>query len=517
MKKLFTVLLLFGLSVSINAQFSSNWELKGGTNPSWNKSSGARGIAFGNIAGNKRLYVAYAGTNIKILNADNGAEVGDLSVSGTTEATRKINIVKVAGNKIYACNLVNAVAFPFKVYMWNDETSAPSVVLSYDAPTCRLGDQFSVIGSYADGTAVIYAAIGNSNVVLRWTQTGPNQNFNSTPETYTLPTGYSSWGTPAYAVPVSDETNSKFWASGRSIGTVKEYNTNLSATGYVSESGIAALEYFQKNAQEYLIMYIPGSFCAKVRAINPASSEKTDRSGSLYGASPALGAVSAGGLGDVAHSINSDGTITVYVLCTNNGIGAYTTNAAPLPVELSSFTSAINGSSVMLSWKTATEQNSYMFEVERSDNGSEFEKVGEVNAHGNSNTENSYSFEDASLQAGSYVYRLKMVDNDGTYEYSSELSVNISTPREFSLMQNFPNPFNPSTTIKFNLPVDSRVSLTIYDAVGREIAVLVNGDLSAGEHSYPIDARRMNLSSGVYFFTLRSADFQKTMRMTLLK
>ncbi|RPI14170.1 MAG: T9SS C-terminal target domain-containing protein [Ignavibacteriae bacterium] len=94
---------------------------------------------------------------------------------------------------------------------------------------------------------------------------------------------------------------------------------------------------------------------------------------------------------------------------------------------------------------------------------------------------------------------------------------NISNkiPGSFSLMQNFPNPFNPSTKIRFNVPKNSFVKLSIFDMSGKEVDIIANGELSAGE--YEVNWNPRNLASGLYFYTLKAADFSETKRMILIK
>jgi len=96
-----------------------------------------------------------------------------------------------------------------------------------------------------------------------------------------------------------------------------------------------------------------------------------------------------------------------------------------------------------------------------------------------------------------------------------DLSVSSSMPSEFSISQNYPNPFNPSTKIDFSLPVDSKVSIRIFDITGKEAAVLVNSVLEAGVHTVNFNASQ--LSSGIYFYTINTGNFTKTVKMVLAK
>ncbi|HMB90796.1 MAG TPA: T9SS type A sorting domain-containing protein, partial [Rhodothermales bacterium] len=88
-------------------------------------------------------------------------------------------------------------------------------------------------------------------------------------------------------------------------------------------------------------------------------------------------------------------------------------------------------------------------------------------------------------------------------------------PERIALSQNYPNPFNPTTTIAFALPQTAPVRLAVYDVLGREVAVLVDGVQPAGTHQVQIDARRW--SSGMYFYTLEANGQQQTQRMVLVK
>ena len=197
-------------------------------------------------------------------------------------------------------------------------------------------------------------------------------------------------------------------------------------------------------------------------------------------------------------------------------------NTTPLPVELSSFSASVNSNNVSLNWKTATEVNNNGFEVEResqesqkSEAGGQWEKVGFVQGHGNSNSPKEYSFTDKNLTGGTkFVYRLKQIDNDGKYQYSKEVEVEV-VPTVYEFTQNYPNPFNPATEIKFNLPEASRVTLSVYNIIGQQVASLVNGIKEAGFHSVKFDGS--SLPSGTYIYRLQTNNFVQTKKMVLLK
>lgn len=193
----------------------------------------------------------------------------------------------------------------------------------------------------------------------------------------------------------------------------------------------------------------------------------------------------------------------------------------PLPVQLSSFTSSINGRDVRLTWKTESEMNNAGFEVERSVTGlNQWVKAGYITGKGNSTTPVSYTFEDKKLNSGKYNYRLKQIDNNGNFEYY-ELSnvVEVGLPTKFDLSQNYPNPFNPTTKIDFSLPLDAKVSIKLYDITGREVKTLVNDSRTAGYYTVQFNAS--DLSSGTYFYRIMTkssaADYIMTKKMMLVK
>ncbi|RKY92004.1 MAG: hypothetical protein DRQ13_10825, partial [Ignavibacteriae bacterium] len=155
---------------------------------------------------------------------------------------------------------------------------------------------------------------------------------------------------------------------------------------------------------------------------------------------------------------------------------------SPFPVELSSFTvKVLRNGGVKIDWTTETEVDNYGFDIERLQDYNikklqEWEKIGFVEGHGNSNSPKDYTFLDDYARYGKYAYRLKQIDTDGDYEYSDIIEVNAGNiPGGFVLEQNYPNPFNPATSIKFALAVTEQTELKIFDVLGNEVATLFNG------------------------------------------
>ncbi|MBK9096801.1 MAG: T9SS type A sorting domain-containing protein [bacterium] len=191
-----------------------------------------------------------------------------------------------------------------------------------------------------------------------------------------------------------------------------------------------------------------------------------------------------------------------------------------IPVELVSFSANVNGSGVELNWATATETNNQGFEIERSADGFNFSQIGYVPGFGTTTEPKSYSYTDQSVTSGTYYYRLKQIDFDGSFTYSGVVEAEVALPTEFSLEQNYPNPFNPATKIEFSLPVDAQVKISVYNLVGEKVAEVVNEDFTAGNHR--IDYNASQLTSGVYLYKLEAVDvtgnnYTSVKKMTLLK
>lgn len=188
-------------------------------------------------------------------------------------------------------------------------------------------------------------------------------------------------------------------------------------------------------------------------------------------------------------------------------------------IELLNLNVKLIGNSVQLAWMTSTETNSRGFSIERSRDNSSFDEVGFVNAAGYSSSIKNYEFVDNPTIAGKYYYRLKQINLDGSFKYSSEVEVTINNLNDFSLWQNYPNPFNPSTKVKYSIPFSSKINLVLYDILGNKIGQIFEGIKDAGIYEITFSANDFSypLSSGVYFLKLESKNFQKSIKITLAK
>lgn len=185
-----------------------------------------------------------------------------------------------------------------------------------------------------------------------------------------------------------------------------------------------------------------------------------------------------------------------------------------IPVELISFEGEIRNNEVVLFWITATELNNKGFYIEKSQDKLQWRSIGFVEGAGNSTQSNEYNFVDMEAISGEVYYRLKMLDYSASFIYSKIVEI-VPPINEFTLFQNYPNPANPVTTIKYDLPVSGNVSLIIYDVLGRKVKELVNSKQQAGKFAVQFNAE--NLASGVYIYQFRTDSFMSSKKLMVLK
>jgi hypothetical protein len=174
---------------------------------------------------------------------------------------------------------------------------------------------------------------------------------------------------------------------------------------------------------------------------------------------------------------------------------------------------------VQVGWQTLSETNTYRFYVQR--HGQVWQTIDSVNAGGTSLSPRNYAVIDSNVTGGTWMYRIMEMDLNGSTYYSETASTTLlaveSDPvvRAYALEQNFPNPFNPTTTIQYALPATASVNLTVFNVLGQEAATLVNETKPAGTYTVRFDGS--GLSSGLYFYRLQAGTFVEMKKLILLR
>ncbi|HPG40301.1 MAG TPA: T9SS type A sorting domain-containing protein [bacterium] len=242
------------------------------------------------------------------------------------------------------------------------------------------------------------------------------------------------------------------------------------------------------------------------------------------------GDIAAGATGAVQGVIVANGNLTV----SGGTLSGTITNAplsngdASLPVELASFTAVVQGNAIILNWQTATETDNLGFILERAAGNGAWQPIASyktnpaLKGQGNASTTNTYSFTDNTVVAGSeYRYRLGDVNVAGTVTMHSPIYVTTTALPQSTVMLNaYPNPFNPETTIKYTLHKDAQVTITVYDLLGRKVKTLIDEQQSAGSYRAiwnGTDASGNKAASGAYLVQMQTGEISQTQKVLLLK
>ncbi|MDZ7725786.1 MAG: T9SS type A sorting domain-containing protein [candidate division KSB1 bacterium] len=207
---------------------------------------------------------------------------------------------------------------------------------------------------------------------------------------------------------------------------------------------------------------------------------------------------------------------------------------SPIAVVLSQLAADVENDLVHVRWTAESEVDHAGYNVYRSTKHNDgFVKLNEKMILSSlfDHRGSSYVYKDQVAENGEYFYRLEAVNLDGTSKLYGPVTIKVSglsvtsvedqlLTESFKLNKNYPNPFNPVTTISFNLPSQENIDLRVYDIQGRLVNTLVSGSLSAGEHRIVWDATSQTgepVASGVYFYQLTSESFNDTRQMTLIR
>ncbi|NOZ62109.1 MAG: T9SS type A sorting domain-containing protein [Calditrichaeota bacterium] len=195
-------------------------------------------------------------------------------------------------------------------------------------------------------------------------------------------------------------------------------------------------------------------------------------------------------------------------------------SSGAIPVELASFTTKVFGNKVQIKWRTLSESDNFGFEIQRSKTEKDFQIIDFVRGQNTTAEPHAYSFTDSNLPPGSYSYRLRQIDLDGSSKFSPTRRVQITSPLVFKLLKNFPNPFNPTTQINYELAADVFVRITILNTAGQQVRLLAHGNQKRGIHHLHWDGRNdfsCPVSGGVYFCRMQSESATSTLKMILLR
>jgi len=242
------------------------------------------------------------------------------------------------------------------------------------------------------------------------------------------------------------------------------------------------------------------------------------------------GDVSAEATGIVQGVIVANGNLTV-----SGGTLSGTITNAPLsngdvslPVELASFTAKVEGTTIVLNWATASETDNLGFILERAAGNGAWQPIASyktdaaLKGQGNASTTTSYSFIDNTITTGTeYHYRLGDVNTAGIVTMHSPISVTTTAlPQSTAMLNAYPNPFNPETTVKYTLHQDAQVTITVYDLLGRKVKTLIDEQQAAGAYHVVwsgTDAVGAKAASGAYLVRMETAEVTQTQKVLLLK
>ncbi len=380
MKKMILFLMLLSFIPQVNAQFIRLWEKSAtlGNLPEWFSDTGnrERGISYSVQNNNPRLYVISNLTDpaVIILNAFTGDSAGTLNTTGINGGLIPLNdistfyIYPFSDTRIFACNLTNdATASPFKIYMWENETSTPQVIVTDSVSNFRLGDhlniyndigfyKFILAGSNTDKIVVYSSDTGNPpftrNVV---TLSDGNMGSNSSADfNFFYPALQFGGG---YFVNSDGNRPQSYDSTGALV--------NISEDTLISSSN-NELKYYANGTlccdDPFYLTYNYSENKAELVSSYGGSFE------TYYGSTPSLGSNSnPENYGDVEFTWKAIDTLYVFIIGGNNGIGAYIAPGFIIPVELTSFNAESGSDGVVLVWTTATEKNNRGFEVQRSE------------------------------------------------------------------------------------------------------------------------------------------------------
>ncbi len=511
MKNLLPVILFTFICVKSQSQLTTLWEKSAGSSYTWftTSSGNTTGCAYNPVT--NKLLLADRNNLIAIINVTTGASEGTLTTTPFvgTESFKWNKIRITSDGVIYGVSLTTSSPFLCKIYRWDNQTASPTLCASFNA-TERCGDAFGLSGSgnntvlYVSGNGITSSAV---NIYVLTTANGLDFALSNT---INIPiTGTNAWAGRSVD-PISTGTASELWIRSQntntrrisSTGTVLFTSTDGAGANQVPSNFSNARYFTSSSGGKFLALMGTSSDATggrKLRVLNVTNEAAITDVGTAELSSTY--STNTSGIGDVAIKDNGDGTFTLFYVITNNGVMAVQTNNL-VPVNFSAFTGKLINNSVSLKWTTSTEINNKGFEVERSQDGTQFSSIGFVaskSLSGNATNKNDYTFEDAKILSGKSFYRLKQQDKDGAFHYSSIVSVsNLKNSFTASLVA---NPVKDEVEINLFTSETKTLLITAYTATGK---VFYSKEMNVAIGNSNIQLRNASLPQGVFFIRLQS-------------
>lgn len=198
--------------------------------------------------------------------------------------------------------------------------------------------------------------------------------------------------------------------------------------------------------------------------------------------------------------------------------------SATVPVELSRFAAEAVEGQVEMKWVTASETDAMGFYLYRSESeNSDYVRISDqcLSASGNSSSAHSYAFVDKNVEMGKkYFYKLADIDYNGSVVLHGPVQTEVLAPTEYSISNNYPNPFNPQTRMKIAIKEKGMVSLVVHNILGQKVRTLIRNEMAPGFYNTLWDGRDdygLSAPTGTYFYTLQVANYKQTRIMKLIK
>jgi len=462
------------------------------------------------LVGSDSLESGEQGHSVSLSSDGNTAIVGGPSGIGAAWIfTRTNGVWSQQGNKLIGTGAVNTPAL-----------QGASVSLSADGNT-------ALVGGPGDGASWVFVRANGA-----WTQQGSklvgSGAVNAANQGFSV--ALSGDGkTAIIGGPEDDASTGAAWIFIREGGVWSQQGSKLIATGAVGNASQGYSVSLSSDGNTAIVGGFRDSSSTGAAWIFVRSGNVWSQQGSKLVGTGAVNTPIPAYQGS-AVALSSDGNTAIIGGPNDNqsrgAVWIFAREDQPLPIQLSSFTATVvNGNNVRLDWTTISETNNYGFEIQKkSEAQQEFQTLPNIfiAGHGTTTEPQQYTFTDSSANLGRWFYRLKQIDLDGTVQYTGGVVIDILTgvsqkllPDEFALGQNYPDPFNPSTTIQYQLPIPARVTLRVYNILGQVVTTLVDEVQDAGYKSVVWNAG--NVASGVYFYRLQTAGFTQTHKMLLTR